>query len=148
MADPSSAFQFEDVPLDQARMISRGPRMEPMLYDTLRQKILSLSTEATRIHLGPEIRPQRMKKYLLRIAAELGSPSPSSACPTASFSGAPAIKPSSRRRRPPADCRAGGSKRRPSDDPKPAPEDAGGGRRIAGHPGWIDILPQLMYIRI
>jgi hypothetical protein len=74
MADPSSPFQFEDVPLDQARMISRGHRMEPMLYDTLRQKIQSLSTEATRIHLGPEITPQRMKKYLLRIAAELGIP--------------------------------------------------------------------------
>jgi hypothetical protein len=72
MADPSSPFQFEDVPLDQARMISRGHRMEPMLYDTLRQKIQSLSTEATRIHLGPEITPQRMKKYLLRIAAERG----------------------------------------------------------------------------
>jgi hypothetical protein len=55
MADPPSPFEFEDVPLDQAR------RMEPMLYDTLRQKIQSLSTDATRIHLGPEMTPQRMK---------------------------------------------------------------------------------------
>jgi hypothetical protein len=74
MADPSSPFQFEDVPLDEARRMGRGPRMEPMLYDTLRQKIQSLSSEATRIHLGPEIRPERMKHYLLRIARELNVP--------------------------------------------------------------------------
>jgi hypothetical protein len=46
-------IQFEDVPLNEARRMSRGPRMEPMLYDTLRQKIQSLSSEAVRIHLGP-----------------------------------------------------------------------------------------------
>jgi hypothetical protein len=48
--------------------------MEPMLYDTLRQKIQALSSEAVRIHLGPEIRPERMKNYLLRIARELSVP--------------------------------------------------------------------------
>jgi hypothetical protein len=75
MADEQPpSFQFEDVPLDEARRMSRAPRMEPMLYDTLRQKIQSLSSEAVRIHLGPDIPPQRMKKYLLRIAAELGIP--------------------------------------------------------------------------
>ena len=74
MADSSSPIEFEDVPLDEARRMGRGPRMEPMLYDTLRQKIQSLSSEATRIHLGPEIRPERMKNYLLRIARELNVP--------------------------------------------------------------------------
>jgi hypothetical protein len=74
MADQAPSFQFEDVPLDEARRMGRGPRMEPMLYDTLRQKIQSLSSEAVRIHLGPEIRPQRMKTYLLRIARELNVP--------------------------------------------------------------------------
>jgi hypothetical protein len=74
MADQSSPVQFEDVPLDEARRMGRGPRMEPMLYDTLRQKIQSLSSEATRIHLGPEIRPERMKNYILRIARELDVP--------------------------------------------------------------------------
>jgi hypothetical protein len=48
MAEQSPSFQFEDMPLDEARRMGRGPRMEPMLYDTLRQKIRSLSTEATR----------------------------------------------------------------------------------------------------
>jgi hypothetical protein len=74
MADQSSPFQFEDVPLDDARRMGRGPRMEPMLYDTLRTKIQSLSSEAVRIHLGPEIRPERMKRYLQAIARELNVP--------------------------------------------------------------------------
>jgi hypothetical protein len=74
MADPSSPIQFEDIPLDEARRMGRGPRMEPMLYDTLHKKIQALSTEATRIHLGPEIRPERMKHYILRIARELDVP--------------------------------------------------------------------------
>jgi hypothetical protein len=75
MADQSSPLQFEDVPLDQARRMGRGgPRMESMLYETLRQKIQSLSTEAVRIHLGPEIRPQRLKNYIHQIARELNVP--------------------------------------------------------------------------
>jgi hypothetical protein len=62
------------VPLDEARRMGRGPRMEPMLYDTLRQKIESLSIAAVRIHLGPEITQQRMRNYILRIARELNVP--------------------------------------------------------------------------
>jgi hypothetical protein len=74
MADQSSSFQFEDVPLDEARRMGRGPRMEPMLYDTLRHKIQALSSEAVRIRLGPEITPQRMKNYILRMAHDLDVP--------------------------------------------------------------------------
>jgi hypothetical protein len=74
MADDRQGMAFEDIPLAEARRMGRGPRMEPLLYDTLRQKIQSLSTEATRIRLGPEIRPERMKQYLLRIARELKVP--------------------------------------------------------------------------
>jgi hypothetical protein len=74
MAEQPPNFQFEDVPLDEARRMGRGPRMEPMLYDTLRHKIQSLLSEATRIRLGPEITPQRMKNYILRIARELNVP--------------------------------------------------------------------------
>jgi hypothetical protein len=48
--------------------------MEPMLYETLRQKIQSLSTDATRIHLGPEMTPTRMKTYLQAIARDLNVP--------------------------------------------------------------------------
>jgi hypothetical protein len=40
MADEQPpSVQFEDVPIDGARRMGRGPRMEPTLYDTLRQKI-------------------------------------------------------------------------------------------------------------
>src|ERR687886_1857996 len=74
MADQSSPFQFDDIPLEEARRMGWGPRMEPMLYNTLRQKIQSLTSEAVRIRLGPEITPQRMRNYLLRIARELNVP--------------------------------------------------------------------------
>jgi hypothetical protein len=74
MADDKPDMEFEDIPLEEARRMGRGPRMEPLLYDTLRQKIQALSTEATRIRLGPEIQPERMKNYLLRIARELNVP--------------------------------------------------------------------------
>ncbi len=74
MADERPQMEFEEIPLEDARRMGRGPRMEPLLYDTLRQKIQALSTEATRIRLGPEIRPARMKNYLLRIARELNVP--------------------------------------------------------------------------
>jgi hypothetical protein len=74
MPDQPSPPEFEDIPLDQARLMGRGPRMEPLLYDTLKQKIQALSADAVRIRLGPEIRPERMKNYLLRIARELNVP--------------------------------------------------------------------------
>ena len=54
--------------------MGRGPRMEPMLYETRRRGMQILSGEPVRIHLGPEITPNRMKNYLLRIARELNVP--------------------------------------------------------------------------
>jgi hypothetical protein len=74
MAQQSPTIEFEDVPLDEARRMGRGPRMEPLLYDTLRKKIQALSDQAARIRFGPEIRPERMKNYILRIARELSVP--------------------------------------------------------------------------
>jgi hypothetical protein len=74
MAQEPASIAFDDIPLDEARRVGRGPRMEPLLYDTLRNKIQSLTDQAARIRFGPEIRPQRMKHYILRIARELGVP--------------------------------------------------------------------------
>jgi hypothetical protein len=74
MAEQPPAIQFEDVPIEEARHMGRGPRMEPMLYGTLRHKLQSLSSEATRIHLGPEITPARMTRYLQEIARDLQVP--------------------------------------------------------------------------
>jgi hypothetical protein len=73
MAD-QSPIHFEDVPMDDARCMGRGPRIEPMFYDTLKKKIRALSDDAVRIRLGPEIKPERMTNYLLRLARELNVP--------------------------------------------------------------------------
>jgi hypothetical protein len=69
-----TTIQFEDVSLEEARRMGWGPRMEPMLYQTLRKKIEALSTEAARVRLGPEITPARMKSYILRLARNLAIP--------------------------------------------------------------------------
>jgi hypothetical protein len=74
MAEHPPNFEFEDIPLEEARLMGRAPRMEPLLYDTLRQKIQALSTEATSVRLGPEITQRRMRNYILRIAHELNIP--------------------------------------------------------------------------
>ena len=73
MAD-QCPIHFDDVPMEQARRTGRGPRMEPLLYDTLKTKIQALSDDAVRIHLGPEIAPRRMRNYILRTARELDVP--------------------------------------------------------------------------
>jgi hypothetical protein len=74
MAEQPPSFQFEDIPLEEARLMGRGARMEHMLYDTLKQKIQSLADHAVQIHLGPEIRPERMRRYIQHIAHELNIP--------------------------------------------------------------------------
>jgi hypothetical protein len=72
MADPASPFHFEDIPVDQARLMGRGPRMDPELYHALREKIQSLDTTATRMTIPEGINPTTMKNRILRVAAELG----------------------------------------------------------------------------
>jgi|SRR5882724_212676 len=74
MADPSSPIEFEDVPLDEARRMTRGPRMDPLLYQALRDKIRSLDTTAIRMPLPDGTSPTTMKHRILRVAAELSIP--------------------------------------------------------------------------
>ena len=74
MADQSSSFQFEDIPLDEARRMGRGPRMDPTLYQALKGKIEALDNTATRVTLPEGISPTTMKNRILRIAAELNTP--------------------------------------------------------------------------
>ena len=74
MADQSSPFEFEDVPLDEARRMSRGPRMDPELYHALKEKIQSLDNTATRMPLPEDTSPTTMKHRILRVAAELNVP--------------------------------------------------------------------------
>jgi hypothetical protein len=74
MADQPPSFQFEDVPLDQARRMSRGPRMDPELYNALKQKIHSLDNAATRLIVPEGTSAATMKNRILRLAAALGMP--------------------------------------------------------------------------
>ena len=74
MAEQPPNVEFEEIPLEEARRMGRGPRMEHMLYDTLTKKIQALSADAVRVRLGPEIRPERMRRYIQRMAHELGVP--------------------------------------------------------------------------
>jgi hypothetical protein len=74
MAQPSSAIQFEDVPLEEARRMGRGSRMDAELYNALKEKIQSLRTTAARITLPDGTSPTTMKNRILRVAAELNIP--------------------------------------------------------------------------
>jgi hypothetical protein len=74
MADSPPAIQFEDIPLEDARSMGRGPRMDPVLYDALRTKILSLSDQAARMPLGDDVRPAAMKNRIMRVAREVRVP--------------------------------------------------------------------------
>jgi hypothetical protein len=74
MAQTSPTIAFEDVPLDEARRMSRGPRMNPELYHALREKIRLLDTTATRATIPEGTNPTTMKNHILRVAAELKLP--------------------------------------------------------------------------
>src|SRR5262249_2466193 len=74
MAEHPPTFEFEDIPLEEARLMGRGPRMEHTLYATLTKKIQALAGDAVRVRLGPKIRPERMRRYIQRIAHELTIP--------------------------------------------------------------------------
>jgi hypothetical protein len=74
MAAESSPIQFEDLPLDEARTIGRGPRMDHTLYHALRTRIQSLTTQAVRMTVSDGTSPSTMKNRILRVAAELKVP--------------------------------------------------------------------------
>ena len=74
MAQQPSPIHFEDIPIDEARRIGRGPRMDPALYQALKENIQSLDNTATRITLPEGTSPTTMKNRLLRVAAELHTP--------------------------------------------------------------------------
>jgi hypothetical protein len=57
-----------------AVLVEEPRRMESMLSTRLGKKIQSLSNQAARVRLGPEIRPERMKNDILRMARELTAP--------------------------------------------------------------------------
>jgi hypothetical protein len=74
MADDSSPIQFEDVPLEEARRMGSGPRMDPQLYQELRTRIPGLSSHAVHMTILEGTSPTTMKNRILRVAAELRIP--------------------------------------------------------------------------
>jgi hypothetical protein len=73
MAEHPSPIQFEDVPLDQARRMGRGPRMDPELYQELRTRIQSLADQAVRMTITNGTSQNTMKNRIRSVAAELGT---------------------------------------------------------------------------
>jgi hypothetical protein len=74
MAQQSPTIEFEDISLDEARRMSRGPRTDPLLYQALREKIRSPGNTASRMTIPEGTSPTTMKNRLLRVAAELNIP--------------------------------------------------------------------------
>jgi hypothetical protein len=74
MAQPPSPMQFEDIPLDEARKMSRSPRMGLQLPNTLKAKIQALGNTAARMTIPEGTNPTTMKNRILRVAAELNVP--------------------------------------------------------------------------
>jgi len=74
MAQEPPVIHFEDIPLAEARTMTRGPRMDPELYYAFKEKIESLGNTATRLTLPEGINPTTMKNHILRVAAELNTP--------------------------------------------------------------------------
>jgi hypothetical protein len=71
MAQEPPAIHFEDIPIDEARTMGRGPRMDPELYHAFKEKIQSLDNTAARLTLPEGTSPTTMKNRLLRVAAEI-----------------------------------------------------------------------------
>ena len=74
MAEHPPPIQFEDVPLDEARRLGRGPRMDPPLYQELRSRIQSLSDQAVRMAIPDGTSLATMKNRIRHVADELGIP--------------------------------------------------------------------------
>ena len=74
MVQPSAITACEDAALDEARPLSRGPRMDPQLSQQLRTRLQSLSDQAVRMTIPNGTSPTAMKSRILRVAAELGLP--------------------------------------------------------------------------
>jgi hypothetical protein len=74
MAESQPPIQFEDVPLQEARRMGRGLRMDPELYQELRTRIQALSDQAVRLTSPNGTRQATMKRRIRQVAAELGIP--------------------------------------------------------------------------
>jgi hypothetical protein len=99
MAEHPPPIQFEDVPLDEARRMGRGPRMDPELYQQLRERIQSLGNTASRMTIPEGTSPTTMKNRITRVAAERGIPVTIRRVLGDSSSGAPLMRTSNKPKR-------------------------------------------------
>ncbi len=74
MAEQPPPIQFEDVPLEEARRMGRGPRMDPQLYQELRTRMQSLSDQAVRMAVPDGTSLATMKNRIRSVAVELNIP--------------------------------------------------------------------------
>jgi hypothetical protein len=74
MAEERFPIQFEDVPLEEARRMGRGPRIDPQLYQVLRTRMHALSDQAVRVTIPDGTSQATMKRRIQHVAAELGIP--------------------------------------------------------------------------
>jgi hypothetical protein len=74
MAEHPPPIQFEDVPLDEARRMGRGPRMDPQLYQELRSRMQSLSDQVVRMAIPDGTSLATMKNRIRSVAVELNIP--------------------------------------------------------------------------
>jgi hypothetical protein len=74
MAEEQFPIQFEDVPLEDARRLGRGPRTDPQLYQELRTRIQALSDQAVRMMIPDGTSQATMKNRIRSVATELGIP--------------------------------------------------------------------------
>ena len=124
MADQTPPIEFEYIPLAHARQLTRGPRLDPELYQTLKATIQSLSDQAVRMTLPEGARFTTMKNRILRVAAEVQVRVTVRRVPEASSSGAHPPKISSK-------PKISGADYRPPYEPEElAPADAGEDNRI------------------
>jgi hypothetical protein len=74
MTQPPPAITREGIPLEHARQICRGPRMDSALSQVLKAKIQSLGDSAACLTLPEGTSASMMKNRILRVVAELNSP--------------------------------------------------------------------------
>jgi hypothetical protein len=74
MAERPPTIAFEDIPLEEARRMGRGPHMDPELYTALKEKIQSLDDTAARVTFPEGTSPTTMRNRIRRVAEDMNVP--------------------------------------------------------------------------
>ena len=99
VAQQMPPIQFEDIPLEEARRMSRSSRTDPELYQALTETLHTLGDHATRITLPEGVRVTTMKNRILHVADRSTCLSPSDVFPEGSCSGDPRTRIDNKRAR-------------------------------------------------